>query len=246
MLALYFKPNRWFFVAWIGAALILLATNEVGLMLPWHEYSPGMEGFYKLLGKTMSPEKIEQVRTFYDRLPISVFWFTFITGFISGITISAVFTLGEELGWRGFLQRQFSHLAFWKASLLIGLIWGVWHAPIILMGHNYPDHRVYGVGMMIAFCLLLAPLLSYVRLKSGSVLAPSIFHGTINSLAGIPLIMAVGGNDLTLGITGLSGFIVLISANLLIIFFDRFVSDEPVIFPSAGDENEIDIAEQIG
>ncbi|MCE5250952.1 CPBP family intramembrane metalloprotease [bacterium] len=238
-LSIRFRPNRWFFVAAAIPAVAALATNEVGLMLPWHEYSPDMAGFYRMLEKTLSPEKIEQVRMFYDRLPFSVFWFSFVTGIVGGVTISALFTLGEEIGWRGFVQKQFSALGFWKSSLLTGFLWGVWYVPTVLMGQYYDDHRGYGAGMMIVFCLLLAPLLNYIRLKSGSVAAASIFHGTLKSLVAVPMIMVEGGNDLTLGFTGLAGFIVLFVANLLVAGFDRFVSDQPVIFPVAEAADEV-------
>src|SRR5690606_27639265 len=84
-----------------------------------------------------------------------------------------------------------------------------------LQGHNYPQHPVAGVAMMTLFCLLLSPLFSYVRLKSGSVLAAALMHGTLNGTAGIALMLVQGGNDLTIGMTGVAGMIVLVLANLV-------------------------------
>jgi membrane protease YdiL (CAAX protease family) len=132
-----------------------------------------------------------------------------------------VAAFGEELGWRGLLQRELLHLGFWKSSAFIGVIWGVWHAPIIIQGHNYPQHPVAGVAMMTVFTLLLSPILGYVRLKGKSVIAAAIAHGTLNGTAGIPLMVLVGGNDLTVGITGLAGFVVLAAVNLAIFVFQR-------------------------
>ncbi len=227
-LAVYFKPNRWFFAAWLLPAVIALVANEVGLELPWHEYSPDMEGFIEKLSERLSPEQIEQMKTGINALPVPFFWVIFFQGLIGGITISAVFAMGEELGWRGFLVRQFLHIGFWKSSALIGFIWGIWHAPIILMGHNYPEHPVAGVGMMVVFCLLISPILSYVRLKAKSVVAAAIFHGTINSMAAVPILMIKGGNDLTEGLTGLAGFIVLLMVNIALFVYERFLADEPL------------------
>ena len=85
--------------------------------------------------------------------------------------------LNEEIGWRGLLQRELGFMEFWKSSLTIGVIWGIWHAPIILQGHNYPEHPVIGVFMMTIWCILLAPIFSYIRLKSKSVIAAAIMHG---------------------------------------------------------------------
>ena len=96
------------------------------------------------------------------------------------------------------------------------------------MGHNYPEHPVAGVGMMVIFCLLLTPIHIYVRLKANSVVAAAVCHATINSMAGLPLLMIVGGNDLTAGVTGLAGFIVLTIVNLGILGYDRFIDDDPV------------------
>ncbi len=112
-------------------------------------------------------------------------------------------------------------------SLLVGLIWGVWHAPLIAMGHNYPQHPIPGIAMMIAWCVLLAPLFTYIRIRSGSVIAASILHGTLNGTAVLALLLLAGGNDLTVGLTGLAGFIVLALANVAMAVYDRY-SPNPV------------------
>ncbi|MFA6470618.1 MAG: CPBP family glutamic-type intramembrane protease [Candidatus Latescibacterota bacterium] len=230
-LAICFKPNLWFLAAWIIPAFIALSTSEVGLELPWHEYTPDMSGYFERMAGILTPQQIEQMRMAADKLPFPLFWFSFIGGMIGGITITALFALGQELGWRGFLQRQFSSYGFWKASGMIGLIWGLWQTPIVLMGYNYPEHPIAGVGMIIIFTLLLSPIMSYLRLRSKSVIASSIFLGTLNGLASIPLFMISGGSDLTAGITGLAGFIVLAGVLGGIVIFERFFTDQAIIFP---------------
>jgi membrane protease YdiL (CAAX protease family) len=142
--------------------------------------------------------------------------------------VNAVAGLGEELGWRGFLLRELSHMGFWRSSVFIGLIWGVWHAPVILQGHNYPQHPVEGVFMMIIFCLLLSPLFSYTRIKSGSVIAAAIMHGTLNATGGLSIMVVEGGDDLVTGVTGVAGFIVLLVVNFLIFILDNSIRKKPV------------------
>ena len=237
--ALYFKPNSWFFVAWIIPVIIIFATNEVGLELPWHEYSSEMEGFYEKLSETQSPEQVEQFKSAMDIMPIPFFWILFIQGLIAGITIMLLFSLCSEIGWRGFLQNQFSHVGFWKSSAMIGLIWGVWSAPVILTGHIYRDNPLAGLGMMVMYCLLLSPLVSYMRLKARSVVASAIFLGTLTGLAGIPLVYVKGGSDFTAGINGLAGFIVLAAANILLFIYERFLADTPVIPLDNNEVNDI-------
>jgi len=65
-------------------------------------------------------------------------------GLFAGDTLNALFGFGEEAGWRGYLLHEWKHMQFWKASLFIGLIWGIWHAPLILLGYNYPQHSPTG------------------------------------------------------------------------------------------------------
>lgn len=53
-----------------------------------------------------------------------------------------LFAFGEELGWRGFLLPKLMPLGKWKAIILSNVIWGFWHAPVIMQGHNYPGYPV--------------------------------------------------------------------------------------------------------
>lgn len=138
-------------------------------------------------------------------------------GIIIGSTINTLATLGEEFGWRGYLLKNLLHLGFYKSSLIIGFVWGIWHAPMVLLGLNYPDHEFLGIFMMVIFCILLTPIMVYLTLKSKSIITPSIFHGVLNAFGGLHWILLIGGNDLNIGITGFAGFIVLIIFNILFI-----------------------------
>ena len=64
-------------------------------------------------------------------------------------------------------------------------------------------------------------MFSYVRLKAKSVIAAAIMHGSLNATAGLAIMLVKGGNDLTIGITGLSGFLVLAVINVLIFLYNR-------------------------
>ena len=220
-LAISFRPNRWFLVAWFVFAIAAVATIAVSVLVPGVQYAPDMAGFIERFASSLTPEQLAEMKAQMAALPIHPVWIGVVEGLIAGITINAVAAFGEELGWRGLLQRELSHLGFWRSSALIGVIWGIWHAPIIIQGYNYPQHPVAGVAMMTVWTLLLSPILGYVTLKSKSVIAAAIAHGTLNGTAGIPLMVIVGGNDLTVGITGLAGFVVLAAINLAIFVFQR-------------------------
>ncbi len=226
-LGISFRPNRWFLVAWLLPAVLAFATIGVSLLLPGVEYSPEMTGFFERIGSALTPEQLDEAKRQLAALPVHVIWLALVQGLIAGITINAVAGFGEELGWRGLLQKELGYLGFWKSSALIGLIWGVWHTPIIIQGYNYPQHPVAGVVMMTVWTVLLSPIFGYVRLKAKSVIAAAIIHGSLNATAGLSIMVIAGGSDLTVGITGLAGFIVLAVVNVAIFVYDRFLAKEP-------------------
>ncbi len=207
------KINRWLLVAWLLPVLLTFATIGVSLLFPGVSYSPEMSGILDY-----APEGV------FDEMPFSpavMFWLMLAQALIAGPTLNAIAGFGEELGWRGFLLKEAAPLGFWKSSAFIGLIWGIWHAPLILMGHNYPGYEITGVFMMTLWCILLSPMFSYVTIKAGSVIAAAILHGSINAVGGLAILPLAGGGPLLTGLMGLAGFIVLIIINLIILFFGR-------------------------
>lgn len=228
-LGISFKLNWWFLVAWLLPAIIAFVTLGVSLLIPAVEYSPEMAGIFERFESLLTPEQLQEMKNQATAFPVHPIWIGLLQGLIAGITINAVAGFGEELGWRGFLQKELGYLGFWKSSILIGLIWGIWHAPIILQGHNYPEHPQVGVLMMIIFTLLLSPIFSYVRLKAKSVIAAAIIHGSLNATIGLPLMVIKGGNDLTVGGTGFSGFVALFLTNIGFFIYDRFFAKEKIM-----------------
>lgn len=227
-LMISFKINKWFFVAWLIMPVISFCSLGISLLFPDVIYSPEMTGMIKRFEGTMSPEQIIQMKESIDSLPINPIVLTVIQGLIAGVTVNALAGFGEELGWRGFLLKQFKEMSFLKATILIGFIWGIWHAPLILMGHNYPQHPEIGVFMMIILCILLSAIFIYITIKSKSVIAAAIVHGTMNAVAGISIMLTDGGNDLTIGITGLAGFITLSIFIFGIFIYDYFISKDKI------------------
>jgi membrane protease YdiL (CAAX protease family) len=229
-LEISFKFNRWFLIAWLLPFFLALITFGISLTLPGVELSLDMKGMFERYENTMSPEKVEEFKAYIDRLPVHPIWISILQAFIAGISINALFAFGEELGWRGLLQKEMAGLGFLRSSLLIGIIWGLWHAPIILMGHNYPQHPKTGVFMMVILCILLSPVFSYVRLRAKSVIAAGVIHGSFNASPGIALMLIKGGSDLTVGITGISGITALLIINIGLLVYDTVLADKPLIF----------------
>ena len=115
--------------------------------------------------------------------------------------------LGEEYGWRGYLQQELIKMGRVKGVLLVGIIWGVWHAPVIAMGHNYPGHPVLGPILMVAYAVFLAYVLGYAVLKSGSIWLAAYLHALNNQVNSLLLATLYTPNDpafsFGLGIYGL-------------------------------------------
>jgi membrane protease YdiL (CAAX protease family) len=203
-LRINFRPNRWFLVAWVLPPLIAVATLGVALLFPGVTFSSDKGDFRNLL---IEPKQLGLENGFWPGFLLGL-----LQGLVTGITVNALAGFGEELGWRGFLQRELGMLGFWKASAVIGLVWGFWHAPLIVRGLNYPQHPWAGVFLMTAETLLLAPLFGYIALKANSVVAAAILHGTFNGASVVATMGLEGGNDLLIGVTGLAGFVVLLVA----------------------------------
>jgi uncharacterized protein len=209
--------NKWYLFSWIVFPIVIALGILINTLFPGASFNIYMSDFlasYRPLLEN-SPE-YEQMLALLENQPWIPLGITLLSGMIAGITINFLFAIGEEIGWRGYLHEKLIHLGFWKMSGLIGLIWGTWHAPLILQGHNYPEYPVLGVFMMIIWCILLSPLFTLIRIKSGSVLPAGIAHGTLNGVAGISIVYMDGGHPLLNGIIGLSGFLALLIVNLII------------------------------
>lgn len=132
--------------------------------------------------------------------------------------INSLFTFGEEFGWRAYLQPKLMPLGGRKAMLLVGLIWGVWHWPVIAMGHNYgldyPGAPWLGMLAMVWFTLVLGVFIGWTVLRGGSVWPAVIGHAAINGIASLPAMFIRGTPNLLLGplpvgLIGASGFTLL-------------------------------------
>lgn len=118
--------------------------------------------------------------------------------------LNIVFTLGEELGWRGYLlPHLLKETTPRRAILTSGLIWGLWHSPMIAMGHNfgvgYWGYPFTGVILMTVFCVFFGAILSYVTLKTKSVIPAAVGHGALNGIAALVAFANTGAISPLLG-----------------------------------------------
>ncbi len=104
---------------------------------------------------------------------------------VAAATVNAIAAFGEELGWRGFLVPALRRYGAWASLLISGVIWGLWHAPIILLGYNFGRTDVTGVLLMTGGCVVWGVLLGWLRLRSGSMWPAVFAHGALNASAGM-------------------------------------------------------------
>jgi len=119
--------------------------------------------------------------------------------------LNAIPTFGEEFGWRGYLQPKLMPLGGRKAILLTGVIWGVWHWPVIFMGYNYGfDYfgaPVLGPLAMVWFTVVTSALFGWVTIKTDNVWPAVIGHGALNGIAALSLLFIQGEPSTLLGPT---------------------------------------------
>ena len=95
-----------------------------------------------------------------------------------------------------------------RAAILVSLIWGFWHAPVIVLdSYNYPNHPWLGVLMMMLFCVLLSIIFAWLRFRSGSVWPSTLAHAAYNGQAGFGALLLTAGDSLLRAPIGLLGLL---------------------------------------
>ena len=153
-----------------------------------------------------------------------------LIGFFLGPIMNFVTCFGEEWGWRGYLLPKMAEKFPAIPMLLVnGVIWGLWHAPLTAIGHNYgvgyPGFPFTGIAAMCFFCIVMGIFLSYVSMKTGSCIPAVLGHGAINSIAGLGMYFTKdGGNPFVgpapTGIVGAIPFIV-VAVIMLVFYFGK-------------------------
>ena len=133
----------------------------------------------------------------------------FLASLIVGPTINGLFGFGEEFGWRGYLLPKLMPLGKLRAYAIVGVVWGLWHAPLVLIGFNYPGYPILGVVWMAGMTTVLGIYISELTLRNCSSILAGWIHGAFNGQAyGIWRILFPNVNPLLGGVTGLVGIAV--------------------------------------
>ncbi len=129
-------------------------------------------------------------------------WMVLATQAASGILIAPIVnalpTFGEEFGWRAYLLPKLMPLGGRRAALVGGILWGIWHWPLILMGaenygFNYVGYPWLGFLVFVWFTIVASIFQTWVVLRGGSVWPGVIGHGAINGVAGLGVLALASG-----------------------------------------------------
>jgi hypothetical protein len=134
---------------------------------------------------------------------------TYVAMLVMAPFINGLFGFGEELGWRGYLLPKLMVLGKPRAYLLLGIVWGLWHLPLVLVGFTYPGHRVLGVLAFIALTTTFGIYLNELTLRHRSSILAGWVHGVFNSQKlGVWGLLFPSVNPLLGGFAGIIGIVV--------------------------------------
>lgn len=157
-------------------------------------------------------------------------------GVLIGIIVSILLALGEEIGWRGFLVPQLAKVTSFKwVAVISGVVWALWHFPIIIMG-SYVSETPLWWSLPIFFfgVLLLSVVLAWITIKSGSLWPAVLYHGIDNYILKIFTPLASGSASAYY--IGESGIITLIVMLVFALIFWRYRDKLPDLRISKFDE----------
>ncbi len=200
----------WFVLAWLGMILLVVAALGTSALCGVYRFDLAeLSGLREIVlaEALITGQDTSQMATMHEILfaqVISVIFFSLL---------NILPALGEEIGWRGWLMPQLATLGTAPTILISGVLWGLWHLPLLLLGYNYPGATpLAAAGAMVGMCTLIGALLYWVRLRSGSVWPAAVGHGALNASAGLALVLAhtpVAAIDTTRAtILGVCGWIV--------------------------------------
>jgi len=201
-----FKKGWTFWLAgWFGPGILTLAGAALFFLLRPGSFDPQLTMLTNQLKSAgVSGELINTVQFILGQT---------VAAFLLAPILNLVATFGEEFGWRAFLVPALTKFGNKKALLLSGIIWGVWHWPVIMMGHNYgldyPGFPWLGMLAMVWFTISGGIFFGWLASKAKSVWPAVFAHGALNGIAAIGLFFVKEPFSMLLGPTpaGLIGCI---------------------------------------
>jgi membrane protease YdiL (CAAX protease family) len=153
--------------------------------------------------------------------PALVFVILLLVSSTVGSVLSCVLAAGEEIGWRGFMLTRLIDAGLPKPILLSGVIWGLWHVPLILSGvYAAGPSPVLSAMIFLIGAISLSVVLAWLRLESGSIWPVIVLHGVWNRVIQGEFDRATAGPAALLW-TGESGILTLVTLGVVALIIAR-------------------------
>lgn len=220
------------FVSWVAAFAVLSVAASAIAPEAFGTFALTAQGIEANMVQQFGAEVIESTNNPPPPVPVFI-----IVGLIaaigSGFTINLLFALGEEYGWRGYLRKKLRG-SFLKKYSIIGTLWGVWHAPLILQGYNYgTEYALAGTFLFVAFCLIFGYLFGILMEKTNNILYAGALHGMFNGFAGIFPVLLGSYNPLLAGPVGILSILAFAAVAILFYLFTH-LAKQPSPAPQPG------------
>ncbi len=105
---------------------------------------------------------------------------------LAGSVIVFFPAFGEEWGWRGYMMPKLTELMGRPAAIVVGgVIWGLWHAPLTVSGHNFSTdtNPLLAILMMCGLCVLVNTFLTLLTERTKSIYPASFCHMVNNNMS---------------------------------------------------------------
>jgi hypothetical protein len=125
-----------------------------------------------------------------------------------------IVSFGEEYGWRGYLLPRLMPLGEIKASLILGVVWSLWHLPVLLAGVLYGGNTFWLALAIYMFTVTMSTF-AYTWLGAAShhsSMLASIFHGSTNWYANRLATFLASGSLLSFGLAMGIGWMLIVIA----------------------------------
>ncbi len=108
---------------------------------------------------------------------------TFLFTATTSVIADCATTLGEEIGWRGFLVPELAkRYSFASTAVISGVVWALWHFPILLFAdYHAPTPTAYYLPIFVLTVPTLSFVWTWMRLRSGSLWTGVILHASHNT-----------------------------------------------------------------
>ncbi len=189
-----FKNWKYIFPAILIPLILSLSLMYLIKVLNWGEQT---EKLFVFSGNMLEKSKIGLIFG-NNQQTIGFFIFNVTVSHLVFLIGGSILTLGEELGWRGYLQEKLlrKYGLIW-GFVVLGAIWGYWHLPIILMGYNFPSQPILGAFLLMPLgTIFLGIFLGWIYLRSRSIWMPALAHTAINLFSGFLYGMTMHQNEI--------------------------------------------------